>query len=107
MNEKAKKYVLSQPRTGIDAFGDQTVWDIADENGDGFHVVWSNVSEDFMPNWRNPECLLFSRSAECINFNSILVTVYGLDAEESLEKIIETLGIDVDLDQSTSAEVQE
>lgn len=106
MNEKAKKYVLSQPRTRIDAFGDQTAWDITDENGDGFHVVWNNALEFFMPNWKNPECLLFRRSAECINFNPILATVYGLDAEESLEKIIEILGIDVDRSVK-EAEVQE
>lgn len=106
MNEKAKKYVLSQPRTGIDTFGDQIVWDITDENGDGFHVVWSNVLGDFMPNWKNPECLLFRRSSERINFKPILATVYGLDSEESLEKIIEILGIDVDRSVK-EAEVQE
>lgn len=106
MSEKAKKYVLSQPRTRIDTFGDQTAWDITDENGDGFHVVWNNALDFFMSNWKNPECLLFRRSAERINFNSILATVYGLDSEESLEKIIEILGIDVDRSVK-EAEVQE
>lgn len=108
MSEKAKKYVLSQPRTRIDTFGDQTAWDITDENGDGFYVSWCEFSEDFAPDWRNPECMAFRLSAkEGVKYNPELAAVYGLDTEESLEKIIEMLGIDVDLDQSTSAEVQE
>lgn len=109
MNEKAKKYVLLQQRTKGDSFGYQVAWDITDENGDGFYVSWREFLEDFfVPDWRNPECMAFRLSAkEGVKFNPELAAVYGLDAEESLEKIIEMLGIDVDLDQSASVEVQE
>ena len=96
---KAKKYVISRTYTRSDFLGDQTAWDITDDQGNGFFVSWRGFTSSFVPDCRNPECMAFPLTAKGVGFNEELDTIYRFEPEEALEKMIEVLGIDVDLDR--------
>lgn len=94
-----RKYVISRTCTRSDGLGNQVAWDITDEQGNGFFVSWRGFTSGFVPEWRNPECMAFPLTAKGVSFSEELDTIYGFEPEEALEKMIEVLGIDVDLDR--------
>lgn len=94
-----RKYTLSRTCTRSDILGDQTVWNITDEHGNGFFVSWRWFVSPLVPDRRNPECVAFPLTAKGVTFSEELATVYGFEPDEALEMIVEVLGIDVDLDR--------
>ena len=98
-----KKYTLSHTRTRSDFLGNQVAWDITDEHGNGFFISWRCFTSSFAPDCRNPECMAFPLAAKGAMFDQEIATLYGFDPYESLERMIEVLGIDADLDRHKEA----